>query len=79
MACASDFVTFAGGLTLPIAVWLLALDLESRGVQMAVDGDQLVVSPRELVTEADIAQIRRWKSHLIAVVQYQAPTPSWMQ
>ena len=36
MACASDFVTFAGGLTLPTAVWLLALDLESRGVQMVV-------------------------------------------
>jgi hypothetical protein len=79
---ASDFVTLRGGLTLPVAVIRLALDLEQRGLRMTVedDGATVCVRPRDLLTDADRDEIRRWKPHLIALLQYDAdaspPRPS---
>jgi hypothetical protein len=70
----SDFVTLKGGLTLPVAVIRLALDLESRGLRMTVedDGEVIRVRPSDLLTDADRVEIRRWKPHLIALLHYDA-------
>ena len=56
------------GLVLPVEAVLLALDLESRGLRFVVDGDDLLVSPRDRITDVDRVAIRRWKWHLMALV-----------
>jgi hypothetical protein len=69
---ACDFVVLRGGLTLPVAAIRLALDLEAKGLHLGVDGDMLLVGPRELLTDADRDLIRRWKPHLLALLAYDA-------
>ena len=69
---ASDFVVLRGGLSLPLAPFLLALDLEQRGLHLTLEGDVLKVGPCDLLTDADRALIRRWKAHLLAIVAYDA-------
>jgi hypothetical protein len=68
----SDFVVLKGGLTVPAAVLQLAWALWDRGLHMSVDGDMLTIGPREKVTDADRALIRRWKPHLLALISYDA-------
>lgn len=70
----SNFVMLRGGLTVPVVALQLALDLEAHGLHMDVDGDVLTIGPRELLTDADRALIRRWKPHLLAIVAYDADT-----
>jgi hypothetical protein len=72
----SDFVTLRGGLVVPRPAIHLALDLEQRGCRLRVDPDEdvLVVGPRELLTDEDRAQIRKWRNHLKAIATYEAPT-----
>jgi len=67
------YVMLAGGLAVPIEPYLLLLDLEGRGFQVTQDGDVLVVCPGTQLTDADCAAVRRWKLHLLALVNYQAP------
>jgi hypothetical protein len=66
----SDFVTLKSGLTLPVAALQLAWALEDRGLHFSADGDILSVGPGDRLTDADRAQIRRWKTHLLALVGY---------
>lgn len=69
----SEFVTLRGGLTLPLAAVRLAWDLETRGLHLSLDkGDVLIVGPRERLTDEDRTLIRQWKSHLRAIVSYDA-------
>jgi hypothetical protein len=69
----SDFVTLRGGLTLPLGAVQLALDLEQRGLHLRrEDGDVLFVGPRERLTDDDRAGLRRWKRHLLAILEYDA-------
>lgn len=68
----SEFVVLPG-LTVPLEVVQLALDLEQRGVHLIrEDGDVLLVGPRERVTDDDRVQLRRWKRHLLAIMAYDA-------
>lgn len=74
MLNASDrFVSLRGGLVLPVEPILLALDLEARGIRLSVDGDSLLVHPKAALTAADRAALRRWKLHVMTLVQYQPP------
>lgn len=68
----SNFVMLRGGLAVPVVALQLALDLEAHGLHMGVDGDMLTIGPRELLTDADRALIRRWKPHLLAIVAYNS-------
>ena len=71
----ADFVTLRGGLILPRAALELALDLERRGLQLrAEDGDVLFVGPRHRLTDDDHIGIRRYKSHLLALLRYEDPS-----
>src|SRR5262245_24030698 len=65
------YVMLPGGLALPIQPILLALELEERGFQITRDGSDLVVQPRRLLTLDDCCCIRRWKSHLLALVTHR--------
>ena len=50
---------------------LLALDLESRGFSMTrQDGDVLEVQPYVRLSRSDCAAIRRWKWHLLSIVDH---------
>jgi hypothetical protein len=69
---AADFVYLRGGLTLPLTVLRLAWDLEERGVVLQHVGDALLVAPRNALTDGDRALIRRWRLHLLALLEYDA-------
>jgi hypothetical protein len=61
------------GLTLPLAPLQLLWDLENRGFAIGRDGDVLVIRPPHLLTGDDCSAIRRWKPHLLALIEYQPP------
>ena len=68
------FVTLKGGLTLPVAPILLALDLEARGVALSVEANhELRPSGDPRLTPADLQAIRRWRAYLAAFVEYRVP------
>jgi hypothetical protein len=67
------YVTLKGGPTLPVEPILLALELEQRGFRMTrEDGDVLNVQPHERLTAEDCQRIRRWKTHIITLLDYDA-------
>jgi hypothetical protein len=64
-----------GCLTLPVntAAVYLVLRLNDRGITVTVDGNDLVVTPRALLTDADRADLRRLKPHVRHVLAYTPP------
>ena len=68
----TDYIVLYGcGLILPRAAIELALDLERRGLQLrSEDGAVLFVGPRDRLTDDDRIGIRRWKTHLLALLHY---------
>jgi hypothetical protein len=68
---ASDFVTLIDGPTLPLAAIQLAWSLEDRGVVLSVRDGELLVGPRHLLTEVDREGLRRWRYHIMAIVEYR--------
>jgi len=74
MSSASEpsFVFLRGGLTVPRVSLELALDLERRGFSMRREGSDLLVEPGRSLTEEDRAQIRRWNTHVLALLEYEA-------
>jgi hypothetical protein len=64
------YVVLRGGLALPLEPILLALELEERGFGLTRDGDVLSVQPYERLTRDDCQRIRRWKLHLLALIDY---------
>jgi hypothetical protein len=69
----SDFVVLTDGPTVPLAALQLAWQLEDKGCTMRIDGDVLVVGPRDRLTEDDRAAIRHWRDHLRAIAAYEPP------
>ncbi len=67
------FVQLQNGPVLPLEPVLLALALESRGFTLQADGTDLIVVPGSRLTPDDCDAIRRWKSHLLAIVSYVPP------
>ena len=51
---------------MPADAYRLALDLRGRGFALLRDRDVLVVRPPDQLTRLDVAEIRRWKWHLLA-------------
>lgn len=74
MSAASDrFVQLSHGPIVPIEPLMLMLGLEARGVRLTSDGQDLVITPFSLLTDDDRQQLRRWKLHLLALVDYEVP------
>jgi hypothetical protein len=69
---ASDrYVMLTGGLILPVSAIELALELEERSFRLSREDDStLVVRPCERLTREDCRRIRRWKWHLLALLDY---------
>lgn len=68
-----ELVTLRGGLTVPLAVLRALWDFEDRGLHFRLDGDDIIVGPRDRLTDNDRAQLRRWKAHVIALLTYVPP------
>src|SRR5882762_6482606 len=66
------FTTLRSGLTLPDAAILLAISLEQRQHRLSAKDGALLVSDGSRLTVDDRAQIRTWKSQLLAIVGYIA-------
>jgi len=67
---ASDFVLLKGGYCVPLAPLLLVLRLEERGVHLHRDGADLRVRPWSQVSTDERAELKRWKAHVLALVDY---------
>jgi len=65
-----SLVALKHGLTVPVDAVRLLCQLEIRGLNVRRDGDDLVVGPRQHLTDADRAAIRRHRDHLLALVTY---------
>ena len=76
MSASERFVALRDGPTVPLAPLLLLLSLEERGLHLREDGDVLVVQPAERLTADDCAAIRRWKWHLLMLMDYRPPLAS---
>jgi hypothetical protein len=64
------FVSLRGGLVVPVEPYLLILDLERRGIPVSVEAGDLMVGPGRDLTDEDRTTIRRWKRHLVMLVNY---------
>ena len=70
MAASDRYVSLRGGLVVPVDPYMLMFELEDRGFSLSRDGDALVVKPYERLTPDLCGRIRRWKHHLLALVDY---------
>ena len=75
----SDLIELRGGLTVPLEAYQLVCQLTiERDLALTVDGDRLRVSGPEgakpELSKTEVAGIRRWQAHQIALMQYRAPT-----
>jgi hypothetical protein len=68
---ASDFVTLAGGLSVPLNALQTLWAFEDRGltVRLAADG-ALLVGPRDRLTPADREAILAYRDQLVSLVRY---------
>jgi hypothetical protein len=64
----SDFVVLRSGLIVAAPAVRLALDLESRGLTLGLDGESLTVGPKHRISDEDRQAIRTWRWHLRAIV-----------
>mgnify|MGYP006919630040 CR=1 FL=1 len=75
-----SLITLNGGMTVPAAVIVLGNGLERRGITLTRDGETLKVrgsgGQKADLTAEDIAGIKRYKAHLLALIDYQAPDPA---
>jgi hypothetical protein len=70
------FVLLRGGVVVPVEPFLLLLDLEARGISVSKDSDSISIAPRALLADADRTALRRWKWHLLLLIDYCAQ-PGW--
>ena len=72
--CHDRYVLLGNGFALPLEPLQLAWELHDRGLHLSREGsDTLVVQPHQSLTLEDRERIRRWKPHLLALLDYQAP------
>ena len=70
----SRYITLKNGQTLPVVAVQLALDLERRGIPLHTDANhQFIMPDDERLTDSDRRAIERWRLHLSAIVEYEAP------
>src|SRR5262245_38853126 len=68
---ASSFVTLRGGLIVNTAAIVLLLDLEARGVKLERERDDILVhAPAANLTAEDRTLLRRYKPHVLALLDY---------
>ena len=75
MARGSDdqCVLLKGGLALRVEPLRLLVELEERGFRLRRDGDDILITPASKLTDADRCALRRWKAHVLAIIDYECP------
>ena len=66
----ANSITLAGGTIVPLAALRLCWALEDRGLNLELDGDDLLVRPRTLLTDTDRAAIRELRPYLKSLIHY---------
>lgn len=69
-------ITLKGGFVVRVEALRLAWRLEEIGVSMRVDGDALVLRPREHVPSEDVPLLRRYRREIMQIIQYTAEPPA---
>lgn len=67
---AAGHVLLRSGISVPLAALRVCWQLEDRGCRLRVEGDELTVGPRNLLTDSDRGALRRWRDEIRAVVQH---------
>ena len=70
---AAHWIDLAGGLVVPAEPLRLVFNLQAQGFELSVDGHDLVVRPRSGLSPEDCQLLRRWKLHILAILNYEAP------
>jgi hypothetical protein len=74
MSTACDrFVELRGGLIIPAEPLLLVFDLQARGFQLTPTDGDITIRPWSRLTAENTRQLRRWKQHVLAILDYEAP------
>jgi hypothetical protein len=68
-----DYVPLKGGLTVPVASVFLLFDLERRGFRLSRCGPDIAIRPFDQLTDADRRELRRWKDHVLSLLDYVPP------
>lgn len=76
-----ECIELAGGIAVPVSALSLAWSLENRGYTLVATEDSLRLRPAAdgsspALTDEDRAEVRRWKSHLLMLAAYEAPSRS---
>ncbi len=66
----AETVTLRGGFTIPLVALQLAWRLEEHGIEMRVDGNDLIVDPARLVSKKDQQLLRKHVRELKQLVAY---------
>ncbi len=72
MTSPSDYIELREGPALPTAALNLALALESRDHAIGVRDGKLTVSDGSKLSAQDREDVKRWRLHLMALVDYCA-------
>jgi hypothetical protein len=67
---APDFVTLPSGVIVSLEAVDLLIGLERRGFTVRLEDDKVSVAPGRALTDDERAAIRRWKLHLMALVEH---------
>lgn len=65
-------VVLRGGCSVCLTALQLAWRLEQKGCVLALDGDDLVIRPKRLLTDSDRDGIRLWLDELTRIARYCA-------
>jgi hypothetical protein len=65
------YVCLKNGPVVPVAPILLLLELEAKGLRLSRDGDDILVSPASKLSDDDRKQLKLWKAHALALLDYQ--------
>jgi hypothetical protein len=66
------FVFLQGGMVVPLAAVIAALNIERAGHRLRLDGDGLFIEPDGSIDPEDLAELRRWKPHVRLLLAYVA-------
>lgn len=68
----TELVSIGPRLLVPAEAFEVVADLELRGIQLRAVGDELIARPSGSLTEEDCSKVRRWKLHVLAILDFVA-------
>jgi len=63
-----ELITMRDGTVLPVPVLRRLWDIEARGVHFALDGEDVVIGPKRLLDDGDLAFIRDNKALVVSIL-----------